>query len=330
MRKLLPFLAALVLLYGGCKNDIDLLAEYKNVIVCYGLLNPADSVQYIRISKVFLGEANALEMAQHEDTIGFPAGTLDVKMERWLNGQPVQTFSLWPDTTIPRDPGIFANPGQVLYKGNFPVLKDGSEYHLTVTDLRKGNSITSKTPIAQDPSLLEPGSFSGLNLQDTTYIRFRFLTGNHAKRYSLALRFHYTDQFIYDTTQVSEQYVDWQLGEATASRTLGNEQLQFAIRRNNFLNAMAVLIPAKPYTRRISGKVELIFTGSCDDLVTYIEVQNASASSAADLPPYSNIEGGYGLFSARTTTYFRNYWLDQDTRFALISGTTTASLNFVR
>lgn len=324
-------LAGLILLFGECRNDIDITGDYKHVLVCYSLLNPYDTVQYIRVSKGFLGDANALEMAQQADTIGFPIGTLDVKVEHWNNGQVLQVFTLSPDTSIPRDDGIFLSPYQVLYRGTFPVLKDGSIYKLIVTDLARGTTVSSQTVIPQDIVMVDPpGTSSPLNFEDTTSIRVRFKSGTYAVRYDYIIRFHYTEQFISDTTQVAEKYVDWHLGEVTTTNALGNELLQFAFPRHNFLNMLAVNLDYNSNVRRISGKLDFIFTGAAQELVTYIDVTNANNSTSADIPPFSNITDGYGLFSARTTSYHPGYFLDSDTRYALRNDALTQQLNFIR
>ena len=332
MKRFLVLLSAFaVLLFGECKNDIDLLGEYKHVIVCYGLLNPFDSVQYVRVSKGFLGPDNALVMAQNPDTIGFPVGTIEVKIEQWNNNQLIQTFVLTPDTSIPREDGIFLAPYQVLYRGNFPVLKDGSRYKITATDLVRNVSVQSETEIPQNPAIVEPaGSSVPINLEDSSYIRFRFKTGLFAKRYDFFLRFHYLEQFIADTSQVSEKYIDWHMGETTAINNAGDEYLQYSVQRFNFLNTLHALIPYNQSVRRISGKIELVFTGAAEDLVTYIEVANANNNTSADIPPFSNIDGGYGLFSARTTTVSSGWSIDQDTQYALRVSPVTVDLNFVR
>ncbi|MBK8876748.1 MAG: hypothetical protein IPN13_23830 [Bacteroidetes bacterium] len=43
------------MLFSACDNDIDLLAPYKEIGVVYGLINPKDTVQYVRIQRAFLG-----------------------------------------------------------------------------------------------------------------------------------------------------------------------------------------------------------------------------------------------------------------------------------
>jgi len=46
----LPILFILTILYG-CKNDVPILAEKKEIPIVYCVLNPRDSVNYIRINR---------------------------------------------------------------------------------------------------------------------------------------------------------------------------------------------------------------------------------------------------------------------------------------
>src|ERR1043166_5908288 len=135
MKKILAFISALffILIFFSCSTDFNITAPYKATMVVYGLLNSnsTDSVQYIRIEKAFLGEGNSLIMAQQKDSINY-GNVLDVKLERIQNGSIVQTYSLQRDTLIPKDDGLFYNPGQVLYKLNrnqIPI-RPGYQYKL--------------------------------------------------------------------------------------------------------------------------------------------------------------------------------------------------------
>ena len=129
MKKRIIFILGFYGIFSSCSTDFEINAPYKETIVVYGLLNTLDTAQFIRISKAYLGEGNALVMAQEPDSINY-ADILDVKMERWQseNGPVLETFSLQRTDTIPKDEGIFAAPYQVYYRTNHPISDDGSLY----------------------------------------------------------------------------------------------------------------------------------------------------------------------------------------------------------
>ncbi|HTL82046.1 MAG TPA: hypothetical protein VL651_10095, partial [Bacteroidia bacterium] len=234
---LFVILASFLYFFNGCRNEIDINANYRNILVCYGILNPYDSVQYVRVDKVFLGTGNALTSAQYNDSISFSPGRLSVLMQQWYSGQLLNTYPMYPDTTIGRDSGLFCHPYQVLYKGTFPVLKDGSSYKVIVTDLEKGTTINAITNIPGDITMINPVSnFAPLNLWDTTALTIRFNSARYGYRYHMFLRFHYTEQFINDTTQQSQKYIDWNFGDQDANSSLGNEEVDIHFIRHNFFN----------------------------------------------------------------------------------------------
>src|SRR5690242_20706024 len=76
------FLFALAALaYTGCKNDLNVLAPYKDIPVVYGLLDQKDSVHYIRVNKAFEGSGDAYTMAKQYDSINYAYGTITVQLQ---------------------------------------------------------------------------------------------------------------------------------------------------------------------------------------------------------------------------------------------------------
>lgn len=321
----------LVILQHGCKNDLDVLADYKEQLVCYGILNPSDTVHYIKVSKVFVGEGNALAMAQVQDSIALRPENCEVRITRILNGVEIMYWILEADSAIPREAGTFLYPHQVLYRGVFPVYEDGSTYKLTVTDLRTGFQSFSETQVVRDVVQTDPASvWQTLNFEDTTIASYKFLSPAFGKRYELAIRFYYTEMFIFDTTQVSEKYVDWIIGQTESINTSGGENLKINVRRDNFMRMLANTVPVNPLVHRVSGRLDFIYTSASSDMVTYMQVQTANENSSADLPPFSNITNGIGLFTTRNTTTIPNFHLDVDTQYALVTNALVENLNFVR
>lgn len=317
--------------YQACNNEIDLLDDYKESIVCYGILNPKDTAHYIRVSKVFLGEGNALVFAQNQDSIQLRPEDMEVRITRLLNGNEMSYWILQPDSSIPRDPGIFLYPEQILYRGAFPVLTDGSTYLLTVTNLRTGFQVKSETPVVKDVVQTSPAStMQAINLEDETTIGFYFKAPRFGKSYQLVIRFFYDEQFIYDTTEVSTKYVDWYIGQTESLTDLGNENLTLTVRRDNFMRMLVNNIEINPMVRRVSKSLSFIYTSASEDIYTYMQVQNANNNSSADLPAFSNIENGMGLFTTRNTTTLPNYRIDSDTQYALATSSIVDDLNFVR
>ena len=68
MKKILIALVAAIS-FSACSTEIEVNAEWKDVTVVFGLLDVSDTIQYIKISKAFLGEEDAFVMAQEPDSL---------------------------------------------------------------------------------------------------------------------------------------------------------------------------------------------------------------------------------------------------------------------
>src|ERR1044071_4880941 len=144
MKKLLA-LSVLVFLFSMCSTEIDLLDDWKETAVIYGLLDQTDTIQYVRIEKVFLGPDNAMDMAQQFDSINY-IQSLDVKIEQIQNGNVINTFTLTPDTVYNKEPGDFYNPMQVIYSFPTPTgLATNCSYHLVVNNTSTGATFDATT-----------------------------------------------------------------------------------------------------------------------------------------------------------------------------------------
>ena len=53
MKNLTLAVCTTLLLLFSCKEDFELTAEWEDITVVYGLLNLADTAQYIKITRVF-------------------------------------------------------------------------------------------------------------------------------------------------------------------------------------------------------------------------------------------------------------------------------------
>jgi hypothetical protein len=137
---------ALATLLSACSTDLDINSTWKEITLAHALLDPNDTTHYIRITKGFLDPSrSALEIARIGDSIRY--SSLDVMVERWKNGNRVDTFRCLPATNVPKDSGVFAFPEQNVF--SFTHLLDAeSEYRLKVkTPL--GNQLSASTNIVR-------------------------------------------------------------------------------------------------------------------------------------------------------------------------------------
>jgi hypothetical protein len=142
----LPFLAA-------CSTELDLTAPYKDIWVVYGVLDQADSLQYIRISKAFLTDSDALDYARDS--------SLDVKGLDVTLSNGSDTYVATEVDSILKDPatGIFY-PYVSLYRfetsGNRR-LEYGNRYSLTIRDPKNPDfMLLAYTWVPNEPAIRSP------------------------------------------------------------------------------------------------------------------------------------------------------------------------------
>ncbi len=302
-------------------------------MVIYGLLNsnPSDSVQYIRISKAFLGEGNALIFARQKDSINYP-DILDVKLQRIQNGAVVQTYSLQRDTTISKNSGLFYSPYQVLYKLNrsqIP-LKASNQYKLTVHNNQTGISATSETIIVDSIINSRPSQsplLINFNFTSPIYYTAEFYPAANAYVYNITIRFHYKEVNL-TTHDTLSKYVDWNLGDLITNEF----RIQFVniYRPDLYRIVGSSVVPADTNTiRRMfdSPPIEFVFTAGTEDLYIYQQLVQPSYGLIQERPLFTNVENGVGLLTSR---YMKSlfYNLDGISRAAFDTSRYTRNLYF--
>lgn len=152
-RLLQGFLAIFaLLLVGSCSNDLDVNAPPKDVYVVYGILNPKNEVQSIRIARAFQTESDALAYAKEND---LSVKGLSVRLRyQPRGGGPERVIELEETDTV-RESSQFAS-SLTVYQTREPI-EQGATYFLEVR--RPGEEsliVKSKTTVPGDPYLFRP------------------------------------------------------------------------------------------------------------------------------------------------------------------------------
>ncbi|MDD3877064.1 MAG: hypothetical protein PHT69_10610 [Bacteroidales bacterium] len=297
-----------LLLSSACKTDFDINADYKDITIIYCLLNQKDTVHYARINRAFLGEGNALILAQDPQNSLYPYEDIEVTMEEWLNENLQTTYTL--DTVILNDkePGVFSSPSHVLYSFTAH-LNENATYKIIVRNTKLGKIIEGETKIVTDFKLEKPYmppvppppqvyvhpfiSFIG-----TSPIILEWLSAKNGKRYQVLMRYYYsvTDLLESTTDTIS---IDWNLGTLKSPDTGGNEIMKTEINKEGFYIMLKDNIDYNPQVKRKSLYLDFIFSVAGEEFNTYMEVNEPSSSLIQEKPLYTNISNGIGLFNSR-------------------------------
>lgn len=324
-------------LLSGCKNDLDITDEWREVPVIFGLFNQSDSIQYVKINKAFLGKENAFVMAGNYDTNNY--ADLEVKINELSNNTVINTYTLQRDTTIAKPSGVFAYPQQVFYKFTAQ-LNEFNEYELVVTNLQSGHVCRSRTALVHGFSTISPAPSQQINfVVPNTDFHVKFYSAVNGRLYNLNIRFWYTE-INKITNLVRQRHIDWVFTDISASRLDGSEILSFDFPGNNFftmLRSRPELVYNDSLWRHVgkitssSSQLDFIVTAAGEEFATYMDINKPVDGPLMEKPYYTNIENGIGLFSARFTELspsFYNKKMTDATIDSIYAGQYTSQLGF--
>jgi hypothetical protein len=333
-KHLILSLLGAILFLSSCDNELDVNADYKDVPVVFGLLNIDETEHFVRVSRVFLGEGDALAFAQSPDSLYYKPEDIEVKIEEVISGNVTRSWILEYRTDIPKDEGTFANPFQVLYSFEVPEnnkLKTNALYQLTLKNLKNGNLLTGGTRLAQKVNLLTPSNFlSTVEIfpQQTTFVKWR--TTPNGRLHEVVLRFMYREHPDGQPDQEVRKVVEINLGRSISQDDLGNEERTKQIENRVFYQTLSAFIPPSSFENpvlRYADSLQFVVNVGDDDLYTYLNVNQPSNTVAQERPQFNNVLGGLGLFASRSI-FSRTYYIGDITIDSLRNNPVTEPLNF--
>lgn len=307
MKKIYLFISVLAILFIACETDFDVNSQWEETTVVYGLLDASDenTLQKIKISKAFLGEMDAYEMAQYADSINFDTANIDVMIYKWGFSEIEDSDTLKAVPTA-RDGDIF-NDNIVVYEfeNENLFLQKGYEYELVVKNNKSGNIVTSRTEVVSG------FDFDGQYNKDKTF-QFSFYfnsdftsstikwedSNDNGSIYQLDLIFNYTEKrgTNFDSLQL------------TYSLPLVDDtEEKISIEGESFFNFLESNLSKDDDVVRYFNSIDMQMTVGSEDLETYINVNKPITGIVQERPQFTNVNNGIGLFSSRFTKIRFNY-----------------------
>ncbi len=335
MTKTNIFILFIIALIGlsACDNTLDILDEYDDFPVVYGLLNRNDSAHFVRIQKGFLGEGNALLMAQYSDTIYYDTVKVEIHVYERVNKIAKDTMLLRPNYGFIKNEGLFTDEKHIVYQlykqirepnGNisydpfFP-LKDDADYTLEIKNKVSGKTTTAKTQLVETISQLNLFPSTKVNLASDFPFNVKISSAKNGKVYGLVMRFKYREINI-STGNGVNKYVDYSLPNITSLNTNGSQILNFLLDGQVIFRYLGENIKKDPLVHRPISYVaaDYIFTVGSEDLYNYIQV-NAPGNTVNYIPEYTNLSNGKGIFTSRWISTSPNIKFNSPTQDSLLN-----------
>ena len=331
MKRLLFFVCAIGLMFGiySCSNDFDLVDEWKDIPVVYGLLASPDDVHYVRVEKAFLDESvSAFDIAQIVDSLYYPNATVTLIRKSNDTRYPMEMVDGNLEG-LQRDEGVFADAPNYLYKldmGANDSLVPGAIYEL---EINRGDDlplVTGETVIVSDMSILKPRDGNGLKLtyENQTSFQWRFEEEN-AIFFNIFIDFFYRE--IVDGATEFKSF-RWYVEENVTNEDF-RPNLTRKFESEDFFKVVGSNIPTSTGEVRIFDRLEFGVTAGGQSIYDYIKVNqvNTGITGSQLLPNFTNMSEGYGIFSS--TSYVKNtVFLEAIALDSLVNGFYTSDLNF--
>ncbi|MBR1514050.1 MAG: DUF4249 family protein [Bacteroidales bacterium] len=322
MKKLLLSVSLLACLacFNACSTDVDLYADYKDIPVVYGLLDASQDTNYIRINRAFSSNndhpINANEVALIADSCNYP-GKLRAYIVEYQSGfgnqftETGDVLELDTMTVHDKEEGIFYSPNQKVYyaKGK-AVFSNNSpsrryKYRLFI---HKGNdTITAETGLVGDDDFKVITSQLNFKAAESSKSnQINFVETPNAVFYDMEFVFHYWESV--NNGPLTQKQVSYSFG-AKSIEELDKDGNVFSVSygENTLFNLLkdaigadTIVNPNHPNVVRYFDPkpVTIYLAAGGDELYNYIQV-NAQTGYSQTIPDYTNISGGYGVFSSR-------------------------------
>lgn len=293
--------------FQSCNEDVNLVGDFEETAIVYGLLDQADSVHYVKITRAFIGPGDAIQIAAIPDSNYFD--NVEATIKEYIGGTLQRTWTLNDTIVTNKDEnGIFYAPEQKLYYFETPPstpLNPTATYKLHIDVNNGAFEVTAETQLVTGMTC----SASSQNFP------FRF-ADNPGDYRSTAVGVTAGNSYQINTKLIAN-YVDW-VGTAATSKSftwnLGefevtpNSTQNFLANGETFYNLMKSSCSAgsPAVTKRTFSSFDVIVTGGSEELYNYILVNKPSSSLAQTKPTYTNLTAtnGHdviGIFSSRQT-----------------------------
>lgn len=327
IRKRVALFALASLFVISCDNELRINAPYEVVPVLYGILDYQADTNWVRIGRSYQGgDLGASGGLQQPDSIYL--GPLEVFLKEFKGNTLVKTIAMERDESRQLEPGFFTNDGFHLYRTTV-ALDSTARYVVEVYEASK-LLMSASTPMVAKPRIREPlGGMRPVALNRSTGQLFQWDNAVNARLYQSYLRLHYLEVTApqYDTVS---KFLDFILPTQLSDNLLGNNRITIALGLEPYINFLAGNLTTNTNIYRFPLRFDYFLTAAEDQLATYISVKQPATGIVQDKPEFTNINGGVGIFSSRTTVSKLNMFIAEPTIDSLVIGKSACGLRFAR
>lgn len=307
-------LLACMAFFNACSTDVELYADYKDIPVVYGLIDATADTNFVRINRAFSSSndnpINAYEVALIADSCNYP-GKLDARIIEYKLGFGNQysptgnVFVLDTMTIHDKDTGIFYAPHQKVYYTTKTFRQDteNARYKYRLAIYKGNDTITSETGVVGGENFrILTGMTSFVSDSTANTAKISFKSANNTAFYDMKMYFNYREKR--GATEVNKQ-VKWDFGTKSVDELYYDDQQKcyyVTYGMNSLFNLLERAIGSDTIgvTRYFDEEpIEIIIAAGGEELYNYVQINAQAGGLSQSIPDYTNIKGGYGVFSSR-------------------------------
>ncbi|HPS72416.1 MAG TPA: hypothetical protein PLM70_09195 [Bacteroidales bacterium] len=327
-------------LFSSCDDEFSLNAPYKDITIVYGLLNVKDSVHYVKVYKGFQTEGNSYTAAGDWTNLYY-FDKIKVTIEEFNNNVATgRIIELDTTTQIPREPGSFANPKQLLYYTN-ATLNPAYSYQIKVLNKETGRIVTGMTPLVPAFAITAPNipTNNGLNLTGKKG-NIIFPNNELTKGYEIYENFYYFEvsKVTGEITKYGSVKRDITNNNMLTSTSSNFGEINKEYNPSSIYDVIALQVKADPTVdryRMATNAVSIEVWGASLHLYNYLIINQPSSSIVQEHLEYTNLvcpsdssyKTAYGVFASRYKAV-KSYNISAASEDSLVLGSKTSHLGF--
>jgi hypothetical protein len=319
----------LMMIFGfSCSNEIDLTGDYQDTPIVYGILGPNDAVHYIRIQKAFLVDGNVLQTTKIADSLTYDPSDLQVSV--WECNKNGETYGspipFFYEPNAVTDTGLFAPDGVMMFISTAEL--NGYYYKLVITNTKIGKQITAITPLVNRVEWIKP-SVGSIHLEGAEPYEMEWeVDTSSVTIYQPQIKFYWTevdlttgnshlDSIIWDYVPLYPEYIE-----------IKKKKMKHKLDQNSFYRYLQKQISPQANVKRIIGPLTFTLYTAPSIFEKYFQANKPALGIIQGKPAFTNIDGGFGLFSSRNKSVKSNMPLTLESKDSLEKGRFTKHLAF--
>lgn len=326
----------------ACSSEFDAQIMSEPTPVIYGIINPADSLYQIRLTKSFIGPGSAYLYAANPDSIYYDNARVFLESHNF-SGKLIDRTELFPREIEVRESGIFVREPNTIYETDFKSIRlrpeilegDGIPFNidLYIKIEIPGNAEPTEavTRLKSDPRIIAPrGNFQKVYFYGESPFFMEWAHSDPDTYFEIKVVMRYREILV-DGERDTEVF--WVLkgiqinkqGFPGGTRSI----YSYYFRPENFYSQVRAAIPPDPLVKgRSISDIDFIILTSDGVVKEYNEIENITNDYNG--ASYTNITNGLGLFSSYNTKGVYKQKLGPREMDSLALGSFTKHLNFNR